>query len=191
MKFRPKFQDKARIDYHRTPILLYPMHVRVRFRALFILCLANLLFYMVTASVIECGGFSHHQIRQPSDCISLSRAIREIPYSSLERIFRFDPRPPLVTPYVPLPYVKRMGTCALVLYVDPIERYDSSSWRSVGEQFDDIYSQCRTTRTRRGGKGTIGSRGHLVVGMVYSYDAENTNWTLNGVPGFLETNRRR
>lgn len=135
------------------------------------------------AVVVECGQATRHIITHPADCRGLADYLKGQPESHVEHTFRFDPHPPPKHPdYVAVPYIRRYKTCALALYVDPHERFDTETWVNVGAEIEEIWFICEVGKHGMGGRGIIGQRGHLVVGMVAAGFAEEVitegqNWT--------------
>ncbi|KAL9608832.1 MAG: hypothetical protein Q9167_006350 [Letrouitia subvulpina] len=111
-------------------------------------------------------------IRRPHDCLDLANIIGHRPDAYRDEEFRFAPTHPEHVPYIPLPYIFRHFSCAMVLYTDPEEKTDISAWYKVRMEIEAIYATCQTAESGHGGRGVIGRYGRLTVGMVPSFDAD-------------------
>ncbi|KAL9046636.1 MAG: hypothetical protein Q9214_000573, partial [Letrouitia sp. 1 TL-2023] len=86
---------------------------------LYLLPLLSLLLPYITAHVEQCGKEPRHKIARPHDCLDTANIVGHWPEAYRDEEFRFDPTHPEHVTYIPLPFILRHLSCALVLYTDP------------------------------------------------------------------------
>ncbi|KAI4212348.1 MAG: hypothetical protein LQ351_004918 [Letrouitia transgressa] len=136
-----------------------------------LLSLLSFFLPSITAYVDQCGKEPRHKIQRPHDCVDAANIVGHWPEPYRDEEFRFDPTHPQHVSYVPLPFILRHFSCALVLYTDPAEKFDISAWYKIKMEMEAILATCHTALSGFGGKGLIGRYGRLTVGVVPSHDA--------------------
>ena len=137
-----------------------------------LLLMIILLFDLTLSRVNRCAEAPLPVIRFPPDCLAIPPVLRNFPEAFSDKVYRFNPTPDpsQIYTYVPVPYIYKHSTCALVVYVDPNTEDDTSAWYKIAAELDDISATCSTQMTGRGGMGLIGRKGKLTVGMVSSFE---------------------
>ncbi|KAI4161207.1 MAG: hypothetical protein LQ342_005103 [Letrouitia transgressa] len=138
---------------------------------LYHLSLLSLLLPFIAAHVEQCGKEPRHKISRPHDCLDAANIVGHWPEPYRDQEFRFDPTHPSHVTYVPLPFVFRHISCALILYTDPEQKFDISAWYKIKMEMEAIYATCQTVTSGYGGRGLIGRFGRLTVGVVPAHDA--------------------